>query len=145
MFHLHDSESVLVTGPVVAQRVGRGIALLFHDRGTRRRVRGQRHAPAALYSRERPGTNCAGSWVGPRAGLYRCGKFRPPPGFDPRTVEPVAQSLYRLSYRAQHLHDSGRLKLSKIIYCLLHVSTFMKNHYQTIKKIHKEKQLSTVH
>jgi hypothetical protein len=25
------------TGPVVAQRVGRGIALLFHDRGTRRR------------------------------------------------------------------------------------------------------------
>ena len=25
-----------VTGPVVAQRVGRGIALLFHDRGTRR-------------------------------------------------------------------------------------------------------------
>ena len=28
--------SVPVTGPVVAQRVGRGIALLFHDRGTRR-------------------------------------------------------------------------------------------------------------
>ena len=25
-----------VTCPVVAQRVGRGIALLFHDRGTRR-------------------------------------------------------------------------------------------------------------
>ena len=28
--------SVPVTGPVVAQRVGRGTALLFHDRGTRR-------------------------------------------------------------------------------------------------------------
>ena len=28
--------SVPVTGPVVAQRVGRGIALLFHDHGTRR-------------------------------------------------------------------------------------------------------------
>ena len=27
---------VPVTGPVVAQSVGRGIALLFHDRGTRR-------------------------------------------------------------------------------------------------------------
>ena len=27
---------VPVTGPVVAQRVGRGIALLFHDRGPRR-------------------------------------------------------------------------------------------------------------
>jgi len=25
----------------------------------------------------------------PRAGLNRCGKSRPPPGFDPRTFEPV--------------------------------------------------------
>ena len=29
-------KSVPVTGPVVAQRVGRGTALLFHDHGTRR-------------------------------------------------------------------------------------------------------------
>jgi hypothetical protein len=28
--------------------------------------------------------------VGPRAGLDGCGKSRPPPGFDPRTVQPVA-------------------------------------------------------
>jgi hypothetical protein len=29
--------------------------------------------------------------VGPRAGLDRCGKSHPPPpGFDPRTVQPVA-------------------------------------------------------
>jgi hypothetical protein len=41
-------------------------------------VRGQRHAPAALYPRERPGTHCTGGWVGPRAGLDRCGKSRPP-------------------------------------------------------------------
>jgi len=27
--------NIPVTGPVVAQRVGRGIALLFHNRGTR--------------------------------------------------------------------------------------------------------------
>jgi hypothetical protein len=27
---------------------------------------------------------------GPRAGLDVCGKSRPPPGFDPRTVQPVA-------------------------------------------------------
>jgi len=53
----------------VAQRVGRGIALLFHDRGTRRGVSGQQHAPAALYPRERPGTHCTGGWVGPTAGL----------------------------------------------------------------------------
>jgi len=28
--------------------------------------------------------------VGSRAGLDRCGKSRLPPGFDPRTVQPVA-------------------------------------------------------
>jgi len=28
--------------------------------------------------------------MGPRAGLNRCGKSRCPPGFDPRTVQPVA-------------------------------------------------------
>jgi len=28
--------------------------------------------------------------VGPRAGLDKCGKSRPPSGFDPRTVHPVA-------------------------------------------------------
>ena len=35
-------------------------------------------------------THCTGGWVGPRAGLGRCGKHFPPPGFDPRTVQPVA-------------------------------------------------------
>ena len=42
-----------------------------------------------LYPRERPGTHCTGGWVGPRAGLDGCGKYRPQPGFDPRTVQPV--------------------------------------------------------
>ena len=28
--------------------------------------------------------------MGPRTGLDRCRKSRPPPGFDPRTVQPVA-------------------------------------------------------
>jgi hypothetical protein len=53
-------------------------------------VRGQRHALAAFYPRERPGTHCTGGWVGPRAGLDRCGKSRLPPGYDPWTVQPVA-------------------------------------------------------
>ena len=39
-------------------------------------VGGQRHAPAALL-RERPSTHCTGGWVGPRAGLERCGKSCP--------------------------------------------------------------------
>jgi hypothetical protein len=38
----------------------------------------------------KPGTLCTGDWVGPRAGLDRCGKSRPPSGFDPRTAQPVA-------------------------------------------------------
>ena len=58
-----------------AHRESRGIALLFHDHGTRRRW-GQRHAPAALYARERHGTNCTGGWVNSRAGLDRSGKSR---------------------------------------------------------------------
>jgi len=51
---------------------------------------GQRHAPAALYPRERPGTHYTGGWVGPRAGLDRSGKSRPPLGFNPRAIQPVA-------------------------------------------------------
>ena len=66
----------------MAQRVGRGIPLLFHYRGTRRGVSGQQHAPAALYPWERPGTHRTGGWVGPRAGLEGR-KISPPPGFDP--------------------------------------------------------------
>jgi len=53
-------------------------------------VGGQRHAPAALPLGKRPGTHCIGEWVGPRAGPDVCGKSRSPPGFDPRTVQPVA-------------------------------------------------------
>ena len=39
---------------------------------------------------ERSGTHCIGGWAGPSAVLDGCGKSRPPPGFDARTVEPVA-------------------------------------------------------
>jgi hypothetical protein len=46
--------------------------------------------PRPLYLRERPGALCVGGWVSPRAGLDGCGKSRPPPGFDPRTVQPLA-------------------------------------------------------
>jgi hypothetical protein len=56
-----------------------------------------RPAPTAL-PRERPSTNFTGGWVGPRTGLDGHGKSRLPPGFDPRTVQPRSESLYRLSY-----------------------------------------------
>jgi hypothetical protein len=68
--------------PGVAQRVGRGIALLFHDCGTRRGW--------VVSSMPRPhftpGKDLApiftGGWVGPRAGLDGQ-KISSPPGFNP--------------------------------------------------------------
>jgi len=32
--------------------------------------------------------------VGPRVGLDGCGKFRPPLGFDPRTVQPAVRRVW---------------------------------------------------
>jgi hypothetical protein len=72
-----------------AHRGSRGIALPFLDHGTRRGW-GVSVTTRPLFTPGRPGTHCTGGWVGPRAGLDRCGKSRPPPGFDPRTIQPVA-------------------------------------------------------
>jgi hypothetical protein len=52
-------------------------------------VRGQRHAPAAPYPRERPGTRFTGGLGGPQGRSRRVQKISPTPGFDPRTVQPV--------------------------------------------------------
>ena len=52
-------------------------------------VGGQRHVPAALPPGKRGGTHFTGCWVGPEAGLDGR-KISSPPGFDPRTVQPVA-------------------------------------------------------
>jgi len=38
-------------------------------------LRGQLHALAATYPRERPVTHCTGGWVGLRAGLDWCGEY----------------------------------------------------------------------
>ena len=86
--------------PGVAQKVGRGIALLFHDRGTRR---GERSAA-------RPGRTLPPGKT--RYPLYRrlggpqgrSGRAENlvPTGIRSRTVQSVAQSLYRLSYSAHN-------------------------------------------
>jgi len=59
-----------------AQKGGRrGIALLFLNLDARWGwvVNAM---PRPLYPRKRPGNHCTGGWVGPRAGLYGCGKSR---------------------------------------------------------------------
>jgi len=63
-------------------------------------VGGQSHAPAAFPPGKRPGTHCIGGWVGPRAGLNGRGKSRPPPRFDPLTVQPVASRSTDYAIRA---------------------------------------------
>ena len=79
----------------MTQRVGRGIALLFHDRGT---ISGQQHAPAALYPGKdpvlilhRPGWAPGPVWMG--------GKSRPHGDSIPDRPA-LSQALYRLSYPA---------------------------------------------
>jgi len=54
--------------------------------------------------------------VGPRAGLDSCGKMSPLAGFDPRTVQLVAQSLFRLSYPAHEGSKVGYKKQESHIY-----------------------------
>jgi hypothetical protein len=59
-------------------------------------VDGQRHAPAALP----PGNTrylLYRKLGGPQGPSGRVRKISPPPGFDPQTVHPLAQSLYQLS------------------------------------------------
>jgi hypothetical protein len=71
-----------------AQRGSRGIALLSLTSALDG-MGGRYHAPAALP----PGKTrypLKGVWVELRAGMDGRGKSRPPPGFDPRTFQPVA-------------------------------------------------------
>jgi hypothetical protein len=55
-------------------------------------VRGQRHAPAALYPREKPGTYCTGGWVGSRTGAENLAFT----GIQSPDRSALSQSLYRL-------------------------------------------------
>ena len=58
-----------------------------------------KHRP--FYPRERPGTHCIRDWVGPRAGLDRCGKSRPT-GIRSPDRPACSESLYRLRYPVYH-------------------------------------------
>jgi len=92
-------------------------------------VGGQRHAPAALYPRERPGTHCIGSWVGPRAGLDEWGKSRPRPGFDVRTVPPVASRYTDCALTSHGVHKLPSHSLRRRFIC--HLSSKILNCFIT--------------
>jgi hypothetical protein len=56
-----------------------------------------------VYPRERAGTHFIGGWTGLKAGLGVCGKFSPPQGFDPPTVQQVASRYTECAVLAQIL------------------------------------------
>ena len=95
----------------MSQRVGRGIALLVHDRGTRRG-----EWLAARPGRTLPPGETRYPWCrrldGPQGRSGRAENIAPS-GFNPRTVQPVAQSLNRLSYPA-HKCYSTELELTSV-------------------------------
>jgi hypothetical protein len=83
----------------MAQRVGIGIALLFHDRGigTGWVVRSTPQPHFTPGKDPVPIVQEAGWAPGP---VWMGAENLTPPGFNPRTVQPIAQSLYQLSYPA---------------------------------------------
>jgi hypothetical protein len=120
----------LCTGRTV-HRGRRGIALLFHDHGTRRGWRvsvtprplftpGKDPVPIVREDGWAPGP----VWTGAE-------NLATPPGFDHRTVQPVAQSLYRLSYPAHNNCYSGKsmsITYSENVFVALVIQHAMRMH-----------------
>ena len=119
----------------MAQRVGRGIALLFHDRCIRRWVSGQQHAPAALYPREcaalpivqeaewAPGPVWTGALnlvpIGIRSRTVQPGLV--PTGIRSRTVQPGSSVTIPTELPGPHTEISScRLDISEIRVCFRH-------------------------
>jgi len=59
--------------------------------------------PGRLTPGKKPGIHCIRGWVGPRAGLDGCRLSRPPPEFDSRTVQPVANLYTYYAVRVQQM------------------------------------------
>jgi hypothetical protein len=82
--------------PRRAHRVSVGIAQLFLNLGTRGGFVVS-ITPRPPLPRKRPGTHCTGGWVGPGAGLGRCGESRPA-GIRSSDLPARSETLYRLIY-----------------------------------------------
>ena len=83
-----------------AHRGSRGIALLFHDQRHQKGVRGQRHAPAALYPRGKTRYPLYRRLGGPQGWSGQVWKISTPTGIRFPDRPARSHSLYRLSYRA---------------------------------------------
>ena len=128
-YYFEDPVKVKVL-PVQATKVlraGRGIALPNLRTLHWRWGWGVRNTSRRLHSRERPRIHWIGGWVGPRAGLDGCGKSRPPPGFNSRTVQPVASryadwaiaatlDAVHLKKKRKDFHESRQINLLCVSY-----------------------------
>ena len=101
----------LCTGRTV-HRGSRGIALFFLDHSTRRALRGQQDAPAALYPGKHsvPIVHGAGWAPGP---VWTGGEKPAHTGIRSKDCPARSQSLYRLSYRA-HLNTEPECQSSDL-------------------------------
>jgi len=72
----------------------------------------KQHTGRPLPPGERSSKHCTGGWVGPRAGLDRCGKSRLQPGFDPQIVQPVASHYNDWAIQVSFETDSNMYKSS---------------------------------
>jgi len=75
--------------------------------------------PGRILPLGRPDTHFTGGCVGLMPGRNRCRKFRPPPGFDPRTIQPVG-SRYT-DYASRH-RLVGNFVLMKVSPLFLRIS-----------------------
>ena len=79
-------------------------------------MRGQRHAPAALYPRERPSAHLYRRLGGPQGRSGQVRKISPPPRFDPRTVQPVASRYTDYATRPMNQYMVGlKVRISGIV------------------------------
>ena len=81
-----------------AHRGSRGIALLFHDQRYKKGVRGQRHAPAALYPPGKTRYLLYRRLGGPQGRSGQVRKISPPTGIRSTDRPARSQSLHLLSY-----------------------------------------------
>ena len=104
----------------------------------------------SIYPWERPGIHCIGGWVGPGAGLDRCGKS-PTPGFDPQTVQTEKSGAAAQRYRSQrsvrksahmerdfnaywtvHHCDNCRIKKPTRCHLIFYCTSYRLNMFQTL-------------
>ena len=62
--------------------------------------------PRPLYPGQETGTHCTGRWVSPRVGLGRRGISRPPPGFDPHTLQSLTSCYNNYAIRPNWWGDA---------------------------------------